>query len=79
VSETMPTVTFEEAQARFPELLDALTPGESVVITRNQRPVAQLVAVSAEEPRPVPGRCKGMLTVLSEDDEHLKDWAEYMP
>jgi hypothetical protein len=34
---------------------------------------------SLEPPHPLPGRCRGMLTVLSEDDEHLKDWAEYMP
>lgn len=30
-------------------------------------------------PRPLPGRGKGMLTVISEDDDHLKDFAEYMP
>ncbi len=28
--------------------------------------------------RPVFGSCKGMLTVVSEDDEHLKDFKEYM-
>jgi hypothetical protein len=27
---------------------------------------------------PVFGSCKGMLNILSEDDEHLKDFAEYM-
>ena len=27
---------------------------------------------------PVYGRCEGMLTIESEDDEHLKDFAEYM-
>jgi antitoxin (DNA-binding transcriptional repressor) of toxin-antitoxin stability system len=50
-----------------------------VVITRNEQPVAELIRLPAEKPHPVPGRCKGMLTILSEDDEHLKDWAEYMP
>ncbi len=29
--------------------------------------------------RPMPGRGIGMLTIISEDDEHLKDFAEYMP
>ena len=28
--------------------------------------------------RPVFGSCQGMLTVVSEDDEHLKDFKEYM-
>jgi hypothetical protein len=29
--------------------------------------------------RPEPGSGKGMLTIVSEDDEHLQDFAEYMP
>jgi hypothetical protein len=28
--------------------------------------------------RPVFGSCKGMLTVMSEDDEHLKDFEDYL-
>lgn len=32
-----------------------------------------------EKPHPVPGRCRGMLTIVSEDDEHLNDWADYLP
>jgi hypothetical protein len=27
----------------------------------------------------VPGLWKGKVTILSDDDEHLKDFAEYMP
>jgi hypothetical protein len=27
----------------------------------------------------VPGLMKGKLTVIAEDDEHLKDFEEYMP
>jgi hypothetical protein len=34
---------------------------------------------SGSEPgRPVFGSCQGMLTTVSEDDEHLKDFEEYM-
>jgi antitoxin (DNA-binding transcriptional repressor) of toxin-antitoxin stability system len=73
----MPTITLEEAQSRLAEVIDNLPAGEPVVITRDGRPVARLVR---ELPRgvPVPGRCKGMLVVHAEDDEHLKDFAEYM-
>jgi antitoxin (DNA-binding transcriptional repressor) of toxin-antitoxin stability system len=75
----MPTITLEEAQARLAELIHRLAPGEGVTITENDRPVATLVTLlAAEAPRPVPGRCRGMLTVIAEDDEHLSDWAEYM-
>jgi antitoxin (DNA-binding transcriptional repressor) of toxin-antitoxin stability system len=54
-------------------------PGEEVVITENNQPVAKLVVSPAEKPRPVPGLCRGMLTILAEDDEHLEDFKEYMP
>lgn len=29
--------------------------------------------------RPGPGLAKGMIVILEDDDEHLKDFAEYMP
>jgi antitoxin (DNA-binding transcriptional repressor) of toxin-antitoxin stability system len=32
----------------------------------------------AQEGQPVFGSCKGMLTIISEDEEHLKDFEEYM-
>ncbi len=75
----MTMITLEEAQANLPELIHKLTPGDQVVITENSQPVARLVADrSVRSPRQ-PGNCKGMLTILAEDDEHLKDFAEYMP
>jgi len=61
------------------EIIDKLSPGEEIVLTRNDKPVAKLIGTSGEKPRPLPGRGKGMLTILAEDDDHLKDFAEYMP
>ena len=75
----MTTVTLEEAQAKLPELIDKLAPGEGLLIARNNQPVAQLIGLPSETPRPVPGRCRGMLTIVADDDEHLEDWAEYLP
>jgi len=76
----MATITLQEAQANLAELVHALAPGEGVTITENDQPIARLVMVApADSPRPVPGRCRGMLTIIAEDDEHLVDWAEYMP
>jgi hypothetical protein len=31
-----------------------------------------------DRPQPVFGSCKGMLTIVSDDDEHLLDFEEYM-
>jgi antitoxin (DNA-binding transcriptional repressor) of toxin-antitoxin stability system len=73
----MQTATVEEVQARLPEILENLGPGEEVIITRQGKPVAKL---STEQPWgvPVPGRAKGMLIINAEDDELLNDFAEYM-
>jgi hypothetical protein len=40
-----------------------------------------LLPEQAEQPkkRRQPGRAKGILQVLSEDDKHLDDFREYMP
>jgi len=52
---------------------------EEIVLTQNGKPVAKLIAMPRETPRPMLGRGKGMLTIISEDDDHLQDFAEYMP
>ncbi len=72
----MQTATVEDVQAHLPEILDKLAPGEEIVITRGGKPVGKLVS---ELPWGVPiaGRAKGMLIINAEDDEHLKDFAEY--
>src|SRR5919106_4483075 len=75
----MSIVTIEEAQAKLAELIDKITLGEEVIITRNQQPVAQLVPLPSAKPQPVFGNCKGMLTIVAEDGEHLADFKEYMP
>jgi prevent-host-death family protein len=75
----MSTITIEEAQAKLPELIDKLAPGEEVIITHNQEPVAKLVGQKRRLRKPrQPGSAKGKLIILAEDDEHLKDFAEYM-
>jgi prevent-host-death family protein len=75
----MATVTIQEAQAKLPDLIHQLAPGAEVVITENNQPVAKLVAAPSDKPRPIPGRCHGMLTILAEDTEHLEHFKEYMP
>ncbi len=76
------TITIDEAQAKLKDLIHQLAPGEEVVITENQRPVARLVSESPKPKpglRPPPGLGKGLITVLSDDDEHLKEFEGYMP
>jgi prevent-host-death family protein len=51
------TITVEEAQARLKELISKLAPGEEVVITDDNSPVAKLVGQLAPKSalRPPPG------------------------
>ncbi len=76
----MTTITIEEAQAKLPELIGTLSKGEELVITQAGRIVARIVGERSEpRQRRVPGFAKGMMTIVAEDDDHLKDFAEYMP
>ncbi len=72
-------VTMEEAQAKLPELVAHLETGEELIITLDQKPVARLMReqTSLRKPRKA-GSAKGKLIILQEDDEHLKDFEEYM-
>lgn len=73
------TVELDVAQATLSELVAGLTADDEVVIMKDHQPVAKLVAApSGRSPR-VPGLMTGKLTVIAEDDEHLKDFEEHMP
>jgi antitoxin (DNA-binding transcriptional repressor) of toxin-antitoxin stability system len=74
----MMTVTLKEAQARLPELIEHLGCGEELVITREEQPIARLILEPPRQGRRKAGNCKGMLTIVADDDEHLRDFAEYM-
>ncbi len=76
------TVTIEQAQAHLAALIAKLAPGQEFIITENEKQIARVVAETEAPykiaPR-VPGTAVGQLIILQDDDEHLKDFAEYMP
>ena len=76
----MSTVTIEEAQARLPELIDRLAPGEELVITRGEQPVAKLIGQARpEHPPRRPGTLRGSVLYMAPDfDAPLEDFKEYM-
>ena len=61
----MATVTIQEAQASLSELIHRLAPGEEVVITENNRPVARLLP-SVEKPRQL-GTLRGTVQYIAPD------------
>jgi antitoxin (DNA-binding transcriptional repressor) of toxin-antitoxin stability system len=46
----MTTVSIEEAQSHLAEIINELAPGEEVVLTRENRPVATIRAATATAP-----------------------------
>jgi prevent-host-death family protein len=73
------TVTLQEAQSKLKQLVDQLAPGEELIITENEQPVAKLVGKRAAPPiRPAPGLGKGSVLYMAPDfDEPLEEFKEY--
>ena len=84
----MLTISLSEAQNTLCELIHRLAPGETVTITENDRPVAQIVpfpAIRTRPPRPRPpvtgvpraGSVPG-LVVPDDFKAPLKELGEYL-
>lgn len=72
------TVTIEEAQGHLAELVANLAPGEEVVITDKQQPVARLSSLKNKAQRRL-GTMRGSITYIAPDfDAPLDDFAEVM-
>jgi len=72
------TVTIEEAQAHLPELVSKLAPGEELIITDKQQPVARLLLVKTKVLRKL-GTMRGSVKYVAPDfDAPLDDFKEYM-
>ncbi len=65
----MKVVNVHEAKTHLSRLLERVDAGEEIVIARNGKPVARLVAVVAEPRRP--GRLKGRLHIGADFDAPL--------
>jgi antitoxin (DNA-binding transcriptional repressor) of toxin-antitoxin stability system len=76
----MQTVTLEDAQAHLPELIAQLHPGDELVITRDQKPVARLTCAGESlKPQRKLGTMKGSVLYMAPDfDAPLEDFKEYM-
>jgi prevent-host-death family protein len=76
----MPTVTLEDAQAHLAQLIEQIQPGEDILITRGEKPVARLVAEPERDHQPRrPGTLKGTILYMAPDfDAPLDDFKVYM-
>jgi len=77
---SMAVVTLKEAQATLPDLIHRLTPGEEVVITENNQPVARILPTTDQSQRHHRrlGTLRGTVLHVSPDfDAPLDDFKEY--
>ena len=76
------TMAVDDITISLPELLDSLSPGDELILTRNQQPVGKLVSEAPKpttKARPGPGLGKGMITFIAPDfDAPLDCLKEYM-
>jgi antitoxin (DNA-binding transcriptional repressor) of toxin-antitoxin stability system len=75
------TVTLEEAQAQLPQLIERLQPGEEIVITRDQKPVATVRAMPPTSPEaPRLGTLKGTILHIAPDFDAIPEgFEDYLP
>jgi len=78
----MTTISIQQAQAKLTDLIHDLNPGDELVITENDQPVARLVRESAPPQHPSrrrPGTLRGTVKYMAPDfDAPLDDFKEYM-
>ena len=75
----MTTISIQEAQSRLSDLIHNLSPGDELVITENNQPVARL---SRSEPKTQwpckAGSAKGKIWMAPDFDAPLEEFKEYM-
>jgi antitoxin (DNA-binding transcriptional repressor) of toxin-antitoxin stability system len=75
----MATIRIQEAQASLPELIHRLTPGDEVLITENDQPIATLSRAEPTNQWPCKaGSAKGKIRIAHDFDEPLDEFKEYM-
>ena len=75
----MTTLTIQEAQAQLAEIIHRLAPGDEVVITENDQPVAKLARTEPKQQWPCKaGSAKGKIWMAPNFDAPLEEFKEYM-
>ena len=82
----MIAVNVHEAKAKFSELLDRVERGETVIVARRNKPVAELrpITPAPEKQRRPIGLAKGKFHIAPDafapmSEEELADWYEIRP
>jgi antitoxin (DNA-binding transcriptional repressor) of toxin-antitoxin stability system len=73
------TFSIQQASVNLSELVHALRPGDEIVLTDNDQPIARIVP-NTESARRTPGAWKGKLEIVDDnDDAILEHFQGYLP
>ncbi len=74
----MRTITVQEAQGHLVEIIETLSPGEEIVLTRDDKPVATLRATQPSAPREQRqlGTLKGSVLYMAPDFDAIPEGFE---
>ena len=72
-------IPIEQAATQLSGLVHAMRPGDEIVLTDNNLPIARILPVAFPQPRTA-GTCRGMLEILSDDAaDALGEFQDYLP
>lgn len=75
----MATVSIKEAQANLTELIHQLSPGEELIVTEDNQPVARIISSRVPSGERKLGTMPGTVLYMAPDfDAPLDDFREYM-
>lgn len=76
----MSQIAITDAAIRLDDLVNESRAGREVILTRNSEPVARIVPVIGERPRPRRGSGKSFISHIAPDfDATPEGFEEYMP
>ncbi|MGB3207674.1 MAG: type II toxin-antitoxin system Phd/YefM family antitoxin [Crinalium sp.] len=71
----MTKLDINQVESNFPQFLDLALKGEEIIITQNDKPVAQILPIKRPLKR---GSAKGKVWISPDFDEPLADFQDYM-
>ncbi len=74
----MSSVTLEEVQARLPQLLKQLEPGEEITVIDQGQPLAYVKKAERTTWACKAGSAKGQIHIATDFDDPLEEFQEYM-
>ena len=73
----MKIVSVHEAKTHLSRLLEKVAAGDEIIIAKSGKPVARLVAITAEQPRVVLGSDRGKVRIAPDFDKIPEEFLPY--